>query len=130
VARSAPRAQKIYTQFLNLSPRADAYYKELATRRLNAKVHVQKIVALSEIYGADKVALALEDAFTFQAFSSEYIANILESRARALPIPSALHLTRRSDLLEIDLPAPDLSIYNQGDPDDQDPKPWETTSSA
>ena len=41
----------------------------------------------------------------FQAFSSEYIANILEQRARKLPEPAALILTRRQDLLDIDIPS-------------------------
>ena len=45
------------------------------------------------------------------AVGSDYIANILESRARKLPEPGALHLTRRSDLLDISVEAPDLSIY-------------------
>jgi hypothetical protein len=78
---------------------------------MNPRHHVQKIVALSEIYGQDKVRRAIEDAFSFQAFSCEYIANLLEQRTRLLPEPGALHLTRREDLLEIDVQQPDLSIY-------------------
>jgi hypothetical protein len=53
----------------------------------------------------------MEDAFTFQAFSSEYIANILEQRSRIKPEPGALHLTRREDLLDLTVEQPDLSIY-------------------
>ncbi len=53
----------------------------------------------------------MEDAFTFQAFSCEYIANLLESRGRLLPEPGALQLTRRQDLLDLELPEPDLSLY-------------------
>jgi len=55
----------------------------------------------------------MEDAFTFQAFSCEYIANLLESRARQLPEPSALHLTRRQDLLDLEVPEPNLSLYER-----------------
>jgi hypothetical protein len=72
---------------------------------------VQKIVALSEIYGTEAVARAMEDAFAFQAFSCEYIANLLESRQRLLPEPAALQLTRRQDLLELQMPEPDLTLY-------------------
>ena len=43
--------------------------------------------------------------------SSEYTTNLLEARARSLPEPSALHLTRRADLFELELPKPDLSLY-------------------
>ena len=72
---------------------------------------------MSEIYGVEAVARAMEDAFAFQAFSCEYIANLLESRARLLPEPAALQLTRRQDLLDLDMPEPDLSAYEPADPD-------------
>ena len=66
---------------------------------------------MAEIYGAEKTARAIEDALEFQAFSGEYIANLLEQRQRLLPDPGALHLTRRQDLLELELPEPNLGIY-------------------
>jgi hypothetical protein len=72
---------------------------------------VRKIVALSDLYDPQTVARAIEDAFTYEAFSSEYIANLLEQRARFTPEASALHLTRRADLLEVSLAPPDLSLY-------------------
>lgn len=109
--RRNAREQKLLIRFLTLSPKAQAYYEELQQRRLNPRHHLHKIVALSDIYGAEAVARAIEDAFIFQAFSCEYIANILESRARQRPEPSALHLTRRQDLLEIEVPEPNLSVY-------------------
>jgi len=80
---------------------------------LNIKHHVQKIVALSEIYGSEAVSRAMDDAFTYSAFSCEYVANILEQRARTMPAPGALHLTRREDLLDIEVKDPDLSIYDK-----------------
>jgi len=113
--RRGAREQKLLGRFLALSPQAEAYYQALAQRRLNPRHHVQKIVALSEIYGVEAVARALEDAFAFQAFSCEYIANLLEARARLRPEPAALQLTRRQDLLDLDLPAPDLSAYETAD---------------
>ena len=112
--RHNAREQKLLGRFLALSPRAEAYYQALAQRRLNPRHHVQKIVALSEIYGTEAVARAMDDASRFQAFSCEYVANVLESRARLRPEPAALHLTRRQDLLELDLPEPDLSAYAAG----------------
>jgi transposase len=113
IQRKKARDQKIYMRFLTLSPKAEQYYNKLEQRRMNPKHHVQKIVALSEIYDPDAVARALEDAFTFQAFSCEYIANLLEQRSRCLPEPGALHLTRSEDLLDIDIEQPDLSIYER-----------------
>lgn len=98
-------------RFLSLSTRAEAYYLKLQERRLNPHHHVRKIVALSDIYGQEAVARAMEDAFAYEAFASDYIANLLEQRARFTPEASALHLTRREDLLAVTLPQPDLSIY-------------------
>ena len=110
--RVAAREQKILLRFLALCPQAQAYHAQLGERRLNVGHHLQKIVALSEIFGADKTARALADAHELGAYSCEYIANLLEQRARFLPAPAALQLTRRSDLLELELPPPDLSPYD------------------
>ena len=111
--RKKARDQKIFMRFIALSQKADLYYRKLAERRLNPQQHVRKIVALSEIYGTEPVARAIEDAFIFEAFSSEYIANLLQQRARFHKQPAALHLTRREDLLEINLEHPDLSVYER-----------------
>ena len=111
--RKKARDQKIFMRFVSLCPKASNYYRELEKRRMNPRHHVQKIVALSEIYGPDSVARAMEDAFFFQAFSCEYIANLCEQRTRHLPEPGALHLTRRSDLLDLEVQQPDLSIYQK-----------------
>ncbi|VVB62665.1 Integrase core domain protein [uncultured archaeon] len=109
--RKKARDQKIFMRFLSISPKAQDYYRELEKKRMNPTHHVHKIVALSEVYGTDPVARAMEDAFFFQAFSCEYIANLCEQRSRRLPEPGALHLTRRVDLLELEVEQPDLSIY-------------------
>jgi transposase len=111
--RKKARDQKLFVRFLELCPQAHDYYRQLEQRRLNPKHHVQKIVALSELYGPDAVARAIQDAFTYQAFSCEYIANILQQRQRPTEQPGALHLTRRQDLLDLELPAPDLSLYQR-----------------
>ena len=110
--RKKARDQKLFLRFLALCPQAHDYYQQLEQRRLNPKHHVQKIVALSELYGPEPVARALEDAFTYQAFSCEYIANILQQRQHPAQEAGALHLTRQQDLLELELPAPDLSLYD------------------
>lgn len=109
--RRKARDQVILRRFLTLSPRANEYHQALAAKRLNPLVHVRKIVALSEIYSPEAVARAMDDAFVFQAFSSEYIANLLEQRSRITREPAALHLTRREDLLELDVAPPDMNIY-------------------
>ena len=124
--RRQAREQRLLMNFLKLSPKAEEYYRQLAERRMNPRHHIRQIVALSEIYGRDKLARAIEDAFLCQAFGCHYIANILEQRERILPAePGALHLTRRQDLLDLDMPEPDLSIYereqnpHEGEPHDE-----------
>lgn len=109
--RKKARDQQIFKRFLTLSPKANDYYRELENRRMNIGHHLRQIVALSEIYGPDALTRAMEDAFTFRAFSCEYIANILQQRNRVLPEVGTLHLTRSEDLLNITVEQPDLSIY-------------------
>ena len=111
--RKKARDHQLFLRFLALSPEAETYYLKLQERHLNAPHHVRKIVALSDIYGPEPVARALSDALHYHAFASDYIANLLEQRARFTPEASALHLTRREDLLELRLQAPDLSIYQE-----------------
>ena len=109
--RKKARDHKVFMRFLALSPRAEAYDLKLEERRLNPHHHVRKIVALSDIYTPEAVARAMEDALVYEAFSSDYIANLVEQRAQCTPEASALHLTRRGDLLAVSLAPPDLSIY-------------------
>jgi len=109
--RKKARHQTTLLAFLALSSHAQPYARKLEEKRLNTAHHIQKIIALSEIYGPQKVDRALQDALTFEAYGCEYIANILEQRERPSATPGALHLTRRQDLLELDLPPADLSPY-------------------
>jgi hypothetical protein len=115
--RRNAREQRLLIQFLSLSSQAQAYYQGLEQRRLNPRHHLRKIVALAEIYGADAVDRAIQDGIAFAAYSCEYIANILEMRTRQLPEPGALHLSRRQDLLDIEIAAADLSAYEVNDHD-------------
>ena len=118
--RKKARDQKIYMRFLSLSPKAEAYYRQIEQRRMNPYHHIHKIVALSDIYGADAVCRAIDDAFVFRAFSSEYIANLLEQRKRVREEPGPLQLTRSRDLLELEIGKPDLSIYEIKDESGED----------
>ena len=113
--RRTAREQRLLMQFLSLSRHAQVYHEGLEQRRVNPRHHLRKIVALSEIYGVDAVDRALQDGIAFAAYSCEYIANILEMRARETPEPGTLHLTRRQDLLEIEIAAPDFSPYEIND---------------
>jgi hypothetical protein len=112
--RRRARDQKIFMRFLSLSGKAQEYYRQMEHRRMNPFHHIRQSVALSEIYPPEQVTQAIEDAFHFKAFSCDYIANLLERRSRKVKEPGALHLTRKSDLLDLTINKPDLSIYDMG----------------
>lgn len=114
--RRKARDQHLIRRFLTLGKEAEAYWHGLRERRLDAMHHTRRIVALLDIYGEEAVKRAVSDAGHFGAFSSECIINLLEQRARPRPEPGPLHLTRNSDLLDIELDPPDLDIY----PDTED----------
>jgi DUF971 family protein len=110
--------QRLHLRFLELAPAAAAYQRGLEERRLNAGQHVVRILGLVPTYGAEAVGRALTDAHALGAYASDYIVNLLEQRARRLPEPGPLHLTRAdaTAALQLELSAPDLTPYTQGQP--------------
>ena len=110
--RKKARNQQHLRRFLALGANAQSYLQGLQEHRPNYREHIRKIVALVDIYNRDEVCRALDDALEMRAFSSDYIVHILESRRRQRPEPGVLHLTRREDLLDLELSQPDLSIYH------------------
>jgi transposase len=112
-SRHRAQRDRLQARFLELSPEAARYRDGLDERRLDSRAHVERIVALGEIHGKEAVARAIRDALELGAYSAEYIANIVTMRSRTLPQPGALHLTRASDMLDLELPEPDLSDYSR-----------------
>lgn len=104
--------QRLLLRFLELTPAAGPYHRALAERRMNAGHHLHRIVELIPTYGTDAVGQAIESAHDLGAYSSDYIVNLLEQRARRLPEAGPLHLTRAPEALELELPAPDLTPYS------------------
>jgi transposase len=105
------REQQALARLLRLCPAAEAFVRGLNTRSLNPRGEILKTSALADLHGEDALRRALEDAVELEAFRSEYIANILQQRARPLPEAGPLHLLRNEDLLDLTLPPPDISIY-------------------
>jgi len=103
--------RKLVQRFLELGQAAITYYEGLQKRSLNERSHVRKILALAEYHDHDSVRQALHDATAHSAFSAEYIANLLQFR-HAVREPSPLHLSRNQDLLDLELPEPDLGVYD------------------
>ena len=109
--RRKARDQKILMRFLTLSQNSERYYQGLLERKLNVMHHIRQIVGLSEIHPKEQVIRAIEDALEYRAFSCDYIANLLEQRKYFSEPQGALHLTRASDLLDLEIKAPDLNVY-------------------
>lgn len=109
--RQSARRHKELQSFLQLGEHAEAFYQGLQQRRLNAHVHLRKILALQGVYSRAQITEAISDAHQMNAHSSEYIINLLSQRTEILAEPGPLHLTRPGDQLEIDLPPADLSVY-------------------
>ncbi len=105
------KEQQALSRLLRLSPQAELFVQGLQNRNLRARHHILKVSALVDIYGEEALRRALEDAVELEAFHSEYILNLLEQRSRLIPEASPLHLTRNENLLNLELPEPDLSIY-------------------
>lgn len=103
--------QRQLIRFLALGPAAPAYWEGLRERRPDALIQVQRIVTLSEVHGPEAVSRLLEDLLQLQSFSADYVANLLTQRSRPRSEPAPLHLSRASDLLDLEIPPPDLSLY-------------------
>ena len=115
VQRQSARRHKQLQSFLQLGEHAEAFYQGLQQRRLNAHVHISKILALQGVYSRAQIIEAISDAHQMNAHSSEYIINILSQRTTILEEPGPLHLTRPGDQLQIELPPADLSVYDKAD---------------
>lgn len=111
--RMRAHRQRQLVRFLTLGPAAQRYWEQLQQRRPDALTQVQRIVALSESHGVDLISRLLEDLLELEAFGADYIANLATQRQRISQECGALHLTRSSDLLDLEVPAPDLSLYDQ-----------------
>ena len=110
--RRIARNGQLLGRFLGFGDVAEKYYRGLCEKRFNPDLHVRKIMALADIHGADDVKRAMADSMEFEAFSSDCVLNILDARRRPLPESGPLHLTRKSDCLDIDFGQADLDIYD------------------
>jgi hypothetical protein len=111
--RRNARENQLLQRFYHLTPKAEAFHHQLQYKCLNSRHHIRQILALAETHGNELLARLVEDAVELNACTSQYVLNLLEQRQRfaTLQEPGPLHLTRASDLLDIQLNPADLSIY-------------------
>ncbi len=105
--------------FLTLGTAASSYLAGLKEKRPDYRRHIKVINGLVDIYGADRVSRALMDAGEHHAYSADHIENLLRARSQPIEAPGDLHVTRNSDQLELDIPKPNLDVYDQTEENDQ-----------
>jgi transposase len=104
--------RRLLEDFLALGPAAAPYLAGLQEHRPDWRSHLRRINALAGVHGRDSAARVLADALEHRAFGADYVLSILNVRARGLPEPGPLHVTRRQDLLELAVPEPDFDVYD------------------
>ena len=107
--------RRLLESFLTLGSAAKPYLAGLQEHRPDWRSHLRRISALAGVHGRDQTARVLADALEHRAFGADYVLNILNVRARGLPEPGPLHVTRRQDLLELSVPEPDFDLYDLPD---------------
>lgn len=110
--RHLQKKQRLFEKFYSMGSTAENYEKGLNAKRINPGTHIRKIMNLVETYGADEVKKAMEDTYLLDVFSADAVLNLIEMRHRPLPEPGAIHLSRKTDCLDMEIPEVDLSIYN------------------
>lgn len=109
--RKRAEEQKLFNWLLRLSHRAEEFLQELKKRSVSPINDIRKIASLAQVYSEQEISQALEDSLQFGACSAEYILNILEQKQRLLPEPGPLHVSHKTDLLNIETPVPDFTVY-------------------
>ena len=99
-------------KFEQLSVESKAYLSGLLKHQKNVHYHVKKIFELSALFGKTAVSGAIAKALKHEAFHWEYIKNIiLESNLASYHVP--LSPRYASEIMDIDVQAPDLSKYDE-----------------
>jgi hypothetical protein len=105
--------RRLLEHFLALGSATEEYLAGLRERRPDWRNHLRRINALSSVHDRDEMARVLEDALLHKAFGADYVQSLLTFRKRNSPEAGPLHVTRRADLLELDVPMADMAIYGK-----------------
>jgi len=106
------REQRAVAGILRLGDASREYLAKLKDKLPDWLSHVERILALEQIYGHDEAVRALRDALENEAFRAEYIEYLLKLRANPKAKAMPLQLLRGDDILKLSIPEPDLSQYN------------------
>lgn len=109
--KRAAGKSKAMSSFLAISPAAEAFHQGLVEKRRPVWRNVRNVLELMSLHGRDKVVVALEEANHFRAFSSDFIANHLQRRGATEWTAAETHLTRKTDLLEMEIERPEFDRF-------------------
>ena len=105
------REQRAVAGILRMGDGSCEYLTKLRDKRPDWLSHLERILALEQIYGHDETARAVRDALENEAFHSEYIGFLLDLRTKPRTEAMPLQLLRGDDILKLSIPEPDLSQY-------------------
>lgn len=107
--RKRAEEKKITAWLLRVSHKAEEFHQKMSTRTLSLSKELRQLYALGQIYDHNQIAQAIEDALIFDACNAAYVRNILEQKE--LDQVGPLHISHKSDALEITLDTPNINIY-------------------
>jgi transposase len=87
------------------------YFAALVATTRSIRAEEQRLVLLSELFGASATASAIDDVMQTGHVGADYVENVLRYRRRLEPGPAPLRLGDPA-LDDIVLPEPDLGVYD------------------
>jgi transposase len=110
--KRAASKSRAMSSFLAISPAAEAFHQGLLEKRRPVWRNVRNVLELMSLHGRNRVVAALEEANHFRAFSSDFIANHLQTRWNPAETAAETHLTRKTDLLKIEVEQPEFDHFD------------------
>ena len=87
------------------------YFAALAATRRSIRTEEQRMVLLSELFGATATASAIDEVMRTGHVGAEFVEYVMRMKRRLVPAPAPLRL-RNPALDDLTLPEPDLSLYD------------------
>jgi len=109
-------ANKARQRFILLGEGAPLYLEGLAQAAVNARVHVDRILKLADLYGKAAVVKAIAKALEHDAYGAEYIENIILRRRaqdKCTEPVNTLLFEDETGFGDVTVPEPDLARYDE-----------------
>jgi len=110
--RRRARPGELPTALSALGETGARYFAILAASRRSLRVEEQRIVLLTELFGATATASAIEEVMATGHVGAEYVENVMRYKRRLSPSPAPLRLGN-PELDGISVSEPDLAVYDE-----------------